>query len=949
MLAERWRLQLFGGLRASQGEVSIQRFRTRKAGLLLAYLAYYGHRAHPREELIDMLWPEAELETGRPRLRLALNSLRKQLEPPGVEHGSVLVTDGDALSLHPAAFQTDVFLFESALKAAEQTTAPSERRDHLICAADAYQGRLLAGFYEDWVSVEQSRLEERYRQGLHQLIETLMQTGNLERALDYGHRVVGLDPLDEMGHQLLIRVYLLAGQVAAAQRQYQELEQRLREQVGAQPSAATRHLLAGIAPSRVPSQPVSLFNFPSSQIASSITTAPNPVPASSEMASAVQEQILKPGDTQPIACLPVPLTRFFGRETELMQVVRLLFPARDERYDRERCSAQRLVTLTGPGGTGKTRLAIEVARHLNREVALPVTFVPLADVMEPDRILEAIARALALPSLEAKNLLEEVIQALSEYSRMLVLDNFEQLLPANDSIETSEGVPQTTAISIVQMLLERVPVLSCLVTSRQSLDLEGEQEFPVSPLPTPAHGGTPERLLEFPSVKLFVNRAQLAQPDFQLTSQNAEVIGRLCAQLEGLPLALELAAAWVSTLSPAQIQARLVRRFDLLVGRRKGRVSRHHSLRAALDWSYHLLAPELQKFLAQLAVFRGGWTVEAAEIVCAEPQALHYLRALRHRSLVEAEEQIEPNGEAPLVRFRLLETLREFAWEQLCEAERASLAEQHAHWCLERLKRNDFQLSEQDNDRTAHNWARSQPAHEELYFQLLGGLVRFWRARGWWREGLVSLEVGLERDRNAYPELYGILCHGAALMAFLLKDMETALGYYRQALVLFTDLGDSYKQMHVWNGMGCAELGRGTSNAARQNFLQALQWAETLQNDGMAATIHGNLGYVALNLKDWPSAQEHMEQCLHLHKSCNMSEAWPLQNLGALAQAQEKWAQARAYFEESLIQYRQINETYRIAEVLDKLSTTLERCGDLEGAARCRVESEALSLQLHSA
>jgi predicted ATPase len=234
---------------------------------------------------------------------------------------------------------------------------------------------------------------------------------------------------------------------------------------------------------------------------------------------------------------------------------------------------------------------------------------------------------------------------------------------------------------VVRELLERIPSLTCLVTSRHRLLLAGEQEFPLRPLPTPAppditRERVPERLMEFASVQLFVDRARAATLDFRITPENAEAVARLCHWLEGIPLAIELAAARAGVLTPGQMLEQIADRFDFLVSRRRDIADRHRTLRAALDWSYRMLLPDLQAFFSRLSVFRGGWTAEAAEAVTGESEVLDCLEYLRDFSLVLTAEV------AAAIRFRFLETLREFAWEQLGEAERQQLSQRHADYFL---------------------------------------------------------------------------------------------------------------------------------------------------------------------------------------------------------------------------------------------------------------------------
>jgi predicted ATPase len=392
--------------------------------------------------------------------------------------------------------------------------------------------------------------------------------------------------------------------------------------------------------------------------------------------------------------LPVQFTRFFGREDELTRLEEILLEEKPH-----------LLTLTGPGGSGKTRLALEAARQLIEPFGGAVWFVPLQDLTDPGLLPGAIAASLRLPRLPQVEPLEQVVEVLSRQPSLLVLDNFEHLLGSglmvNDSMVYGSTINhQPSAISLVRTLLERVPSLTLLITSRQVLNLTGEREFYVSPLPTPGGEDTPEWLLRCPSVQLFVDRAQKVRPDFQVTPANAPAVSELCYRLEGIPLALELAAARVQVLTPVQMLAQLEHRFDFLVSRKRDEARRHQTLRAAMDWSYQLLSPELQRFFARLSVFRGGWTLEAAAAVASDEwqvtsdespitshqspvisNALDTLAQLQECSLVQAEEA------GAEMRFRMLETLREYAGEQLASEEQAALRERHAdyflHWVEE--------------------------------------------------------------------------------------------------------------------------------------------------------------------------------------------------------------------------------------------------------------------------
>jgi predicted ATPase len=373
---------------------------------------------------------------------------------------------------------------------------------------------------------------------------------------------------------------------------------------------------------------------------------------------------------------------------------------------------RRLVTLTGSGGSGKTRLAVEVARGLVEEFQGAVWFVSLADLSDARLIVESVRDALRLPRSPSMDPLEQVVAALGRQPALLLLDNFEHLL--------------IHGAALVRDLLERVETLTVLVTSRQRLDLAGERELVVLPLPIPRAADSVEELIRCESVQIFTDRAQAVRSEFEVTSANARAVAELCRRLEGIPLAVELAAARAQVLTPAQMLAQIADRFDLLVSRERDVPTRHRTLRAALDWSYQLLSPELQRLFARLSVFRGGWTAEATEAVCEEPKALDYLEVLRECSLVVAEEQTQE------MRFHMLETLREYAREQLSPEERVVLEQRHAAHFLALAEQAMPELLgpkqgiwlarlEQEHDNLRSALGELETKHTELLQAALGG------------------------------------------------------------------------------------------------------------------------------------------------------------------------------------------------------------------------------------
>src|SRR5579871_164283 len=782
-------IYLFGQLCVQQPGRTITRFRTKKAAELLAYLACYRHRQHAREALIEMLWPEETLEAARNRLSVELNSLRRQLEPPGVPAGAILRADRTSVQLNPDAYTTDVAEFEAALQTAGQEEKDTAQAVLLIAAIELYRGELLPGYYGEWVLTERERLSDAYFNALRQLTGCLARLREFERALDYARRAVQADPLREASYRDLMRLYCVVGRPAAALELYGDLERILQETLGAAPSVATQELVAQMLP-------LSSNTREGVQIASGkISSPPTPSPDATASLPVPWES----GEARLPVCagsLPMQFTRFFGREAELASLEALLADAQ-----------VRLITLSGPGGSGKTRLSIETGRRLKELFPGGVWFVPLADLFDPRLVIQAIRDGMRLPREGNLDALEQVVEALSVQPALLILDNFEQV--------AAGGAP------VVRTLLSRIESLKCLVSSRRTLQLSGEREFPVPPLPVPRNTDSPEHLLHTPSVQLLVDRAQAVRPDFQVTAGNARDVALLCADLEGLPLAIELAAARAKALTPAQIRERLSERFELLATRRMDKGSRHRSLWAAIDWSYHLLPPTLQQFFARLSIFRGGWSLEAAEAVCEEPLALDYLAQLQGHSLVSAEES------APQLHFRMLESLREYAQEQLDEKERQELARRHRDYFLylaeeakrallgpEQIRWLDRLEREHDNLRATLSWCQASADEAEtttrtdLGLQLAGALWRFWWLHGYLSEGRDHLRNLLERKGmdSSTPELATAL-GAAGHLAHCQGDYDQAKSLFEQALDMQRALGQRSGEAEMLFHLG-DEIGR---------------------------------------------------------------------------------------------------------------------------------------------
>lgn len=930
------RIELLGHLNVSLGDQIVARFRTQKTGRLLSYLAFSLKRTHPREELIELLWPETDLEAGRTSLRTALASLRRQLEPPGTPENSVLIADRANIRLNSAVVETDTALFETLLAEAERSREPEEKRHKLTQAIQLYRGPLLPGFYEDWVLRERDRLAQSYVGALQQLALLLEQIGDVPQAILMAQRAVAADPLLEEAHQHLIRLYAESGQSKSALQQYDTLKRLLHTEMGELPSPELRAL----------AEQISQGAYRGKAVLSARSAALPPTSLETQERPILGRPSIDPPQETGFAAqprLPMNLTPFFGREEDLRQLEEVLLSGE-----------YRLVTLTGAGGSGKTRLTLEIARRLWGSLGQRVYFASLADVTDPRLIAEKILGAMGLTYPAEIDPLLQVERALAGAPSLLILDNFEQLEDGSD---------------FVLGLLQQVPSLICLVTSRHRLGVGGEREFPLATLPVPAATGTPEELAKCASVRLLVDRAQAAKPDFQITRENTATIAAICERLEGIPLAIELAAAWAGMLTPAQILARLEHRFELLTSRRKDIPSRHRTLHTAIEWSYRLLTPELQRFLAQLSVFRGGWTLEAAESVCEEPLALLYLQQLRERSLILTEEQ--HSG----MHFRILETIREYAETLVPEEQREGLMARHLRFFLALAEEANPQLHGPEqkswmekieqahpNIREALRRSHQTPSYFVEGLRLASHLHFFWFVRGYLAEGYRWITDLLDRVQTAEflkqgmePAEYDRLCTDALIGA---GELAYAQGDFLASQSLTQQCLEIWQRRNFRNGiayclcyLGLVKEALGEITQAEPFFQQSLtRWRE-LQDKGGSAHSLKCLAINSLLRGDTLSAQTLLEEGLALYREIGnrRGTAMVLHSLGNVAMAEEKDTQAQEIYLESLAISRELGDRQGMSHTLYDLGEIARRRGDTQAACalwrECAALEQALGLR----
>ncbi len=783
-----WRLFLLGGFRLERTGETITKLRTQKTVTLLAWLALHPHREHGREELIERFWPESELEQGRASLRVALNALRKVLEPPPTPSDTVLITTRTHIKIRPEALTTDVAAFEAAVKCKDNTEAQR-----------LYAGPFLPGYYDEWIVEEQERLE-----GLRESLP------------------------------------------------------------------------------------------------------PNPRPAG--------EKAPPPGGGGggEQTNLPLTLTRFFGREGERERLTTLLTDP-----------TLRVVTLTGPGGTGKTRLSIETGRQLQKRFSGGVWFVALAETQDAQRILEGLRDALELP--RSGDALEAVRARLGAQPNLVILDNLEQLID-----DAALALPQ---------LLTQLPNTRFLLTSRIRLGLPGEHVFPIAALPLPTPTEPLERLATNAALALFCDRARAALPEFGLTVRNAETLATLCRQLEGVPLALELAASWAGQLTPKQMQERFTAALAI-EGRRVDREVRHLSVRAALRWSLELLPVELAALFAQLSVFRGGFTAEAAESVCLAPATRFALSRLREHSLLTA----DFSGDVP--RFSMLESVREFAAECLGE-NTPVLRRRHAQWLLAIEQQSVAEtLAERENCEVALEFLETESPQTAL--QLASRIVRPWQQAGLFDAGITMLERILALFPTDPPSAeLRLALSGLGALYFYKGETARARQSFERCLRVAVELGDQFAEGEAQRNLGTIAVAEGDYVSATRALSGALQSLPLPRPPLVEVLLHTNLGIAHYALDEFPAARTHFTAGI---KACEaVPEArWAVNSwhgLGAVATEQGDIQESEYCHRQGLALSRQAAEPMMIGDGLSLVATCRMDSGDLREAALLLQES---AQQFHS-
>jgi predicted ATPase/class 3 adenylate cyclase/Tfp pilus assembly protein PilF len=594
--------------------------------------------------------------------------------------------------------------------------------------------------------------------------------------------------------------------------------------------------------------------------------------------------------------LPAQMTTFIGREREIAEV-------------KQAIKDHRLVTLTGSGGTGKTRLSLQVAADLLDSFPDGVWFIELAPLTDPDHIPQTILMTLGVGQQPGKTVTQSLIDDIRERKLLLVLDNCEHLINA--------------CAKLAEVLLNNAPGLRILASSREALGVRGELAWRVPSLSLPDIKHLPgiDQVSQYEAVRLFIECATLAQPRFTVTNENAPAIAQICFRLDGIPLAIELAAARVRTLSVEQISTRLDDRFHLLTGGSRTALPRQQTLRALIDWSYNLLSEKEKILLRRLAVFVGGWSLEAAEAVCTEDgletyEMLDLLTNLVDKSLVFMEDH------SGLMRYRRLETIRQYSREKFLEAgETEAVRRRQAHWFLQYAAAAEPKLDgkdskvwleqleiEHDNLRAALEWLLATDPNVAL--QLAAVLGRFWQIHDYFTEGRKTLRRAQEASQD----------------------------------------GDARWRAKALRWEGLLSMGQGDYEIAKQCFHEGLDLAQKAEDKDTLASILNGFGIVAWYQGDFAQARRYYEDGLALRRELGNKNriATILSNLGNIAVSQGDHAEAKRFLQESVETFRQLDDKDGLAVTLNNLGVAFEALGDYAAAYRCYRESLDLSRDLGS-
>ncbi len=937
-------ISLLGSFQVTLGGEPVTDFATDKARALLAYLAVESDRPHRREALAGLLWPDQPERKARHSLRQALSHLRQAIGDDEADSPFLRVSR-DAVRFEPESdYELDVTTFETFI-AASRTHHHRSLGACRACvgrlhrAVELYRGDLLAGFYvgdsslfEEWLLLKGEWLQRGMVEALAHLADYHERRGDYGLARQYAWRQAELEPWREEAQRQLMRLLALEGQRSAALAQYRACRQALDDELGVAPTAETVRLYEGIRSGEGLQPPSPAHNLP-----------------------------------------PAP-TPFVGREDELAELAEMLA--------NPNC---RLITLVGPGGVGKTRLALRAAADQVGGFDHGVYFVPLASVLSADLIVSSIADALKFPFSGDQTPRVQLLNHLRQKEMLLVLDNLEHLLEGG---------------ALLAEILRQAPEVVLLVTSRERLKLQEEWIYALEGLrypqvvPEPGSAGS-KGLENYSAVRLFLQVAQRLQRHFRLSEIDVPHVARICQIVEGMPLGVELAGAWVPSRTCGEIAQEIERNLDVSPVSLRNVPERHRSLRAAFEHSWGLLSEPEQVVFARLSVFWGGFQREAAERVT--DASVDVLTDLVHKSLLRR---------GALGRYQVHQLLRQYASDKLpsLSESKEALGRAHAEYYAAFVQSREPALkgegqrqtlaelkAEIDNLRAAWEWAIRQQQFQ-IVDRALVGLALFYEMQGLHQEGEAAMGQAVEALSQAGPPTPGRTLLGRALarqgafacrlsdydkakrllrgaidgledspeaayalnylgeVARLQGDCQGAEAFHRRALDLCQQSGDEWELAICFTGLGSVAYRLGDYDGARDHYQQSLLIWQKLGDQGGVSHALNNLGLVIYRLGDYEMARQLLTESLAIKEKLQDRGGIPqvMLNLGNIADVLGEYAEAKRWYEQSLAIRREIGERWGIATVLNNLGVVAHRLGDYGLARRFHQESKGIYQQLDS-
>jgi len=912
------------------GQFSVRRdgspveIRSRPAQTLLAYLLLTPNTPHRREKLAGLLWPDSTDANSRSYLRKALWQLRKSLPAePGEEGEHFLVDD---ISIEFSA-SSDYWLDADVVGERLSSDAPI---DDLIAAIAAYQGELLPGFYEEWVGLERDRIESAFDQKMGRLVDQLIEHQRWGQVVEWGEQWIALGKAPEPAYRALMTAHANAGDRAKVAAAYARCTEALEDELGVPPSEQTEALYAR------------LMSGSASELVEK--------PAKTRERRSAEEPVAQDGPAriQVNHNLPAVPSSFVGRGQEMAEV-------------QEQLDASRMMTLTGPGGSGKTRLALQVAGSLVDQYSDGVWHVEFGSLAEPELVPQEVASVLGLPETQERTPAQVLLENLRTRHMLLVFDNCEHLIQP--------------CAELVEILLRGCPQVHILATSREALSVTGEVAWIVPPLrmPLPDEQVPFEVLLEYDAIRLFAERARTARstPPFEITEGNAQVVVSICQRLDGIPLAVELAAARLKTLSIEQVAARLEDRFSLLTTGSRTALPRQQTLRATMDWSYDLLPKNEQAMLRQLSVFSGGWSLESAEMICRPLpgsflpdsgkatiegyEALDMLSNLVEKSLIVVDSKRQS------ARYRMLETIRDYSREKRLETiEDSAARDRHLEIFLqlaeqvEPLLQADDQVIwfdrlqlELDNIRAAIEWsmaagdpdeAQQSESRIEAGLRLAGSLAWFFQNRNR-LEPLGRLSRLIAQPKAAKKTKWRAKALNAVgFLNLTLGNYKEAQKVLEEALEIGRNLEDAWNTAWALNYLGAASDFQGIFEAADGYLKEGLLVSRKMGDEGRFPTAWSLafLGDLFLYRDDLERAGSLYEESVAITRELKNRNflAYSARRLGYVALKSEEFDRALELFTESLMLNREIDHRLGIASSLGAFGKVAALEGELIRAAK---------------